>query len=79
MEEKKPRAYMPITLSLDEAALEVRNTENGRELADSICAQLLNASVTPLQAQAILVRAWVRVQKNGFLSKSPHPAPSQTE
>lgn len=73
---KQHRQYMPITLTPESALVELdmsapRHSGTGAEFnsaVEQIAECLLSVHPTPLQAQALLVRAWMRVQKQGYLS-----------
>lgn len=67
------RIYMPITLGPDSARLELEYSQKADgvdvlELVRQVRDILLAANLTPLQAQAVLVRAWAQVQTTGMIS-----------
>lgn len=68
---KHPRVFMPICLSPDSAQRELffckRHIDTApivRNVRDLVLAE----NLTPLQAQAVLVRAWVEIQTAGTLT-----------
>lgn len=70
---KYPRVFMPICLSPDSAQRElsfckrfshVDTAPVVRNVRDLVLAE----NLTPLQAQAVLVRAWVEIQTAGTLT-----------
>lgn len=73
MEQGKERVYMNIALSQEAAKRELeyaRDHDNVQtnSLVREVSEVLLRANLTPLQAQAVLVRAWARVQAKGRIS-----------
>lgn len=67
------RSYLPITLDPTAARLELKFCERQRkddvkELVRKVRDLVLAENLTPLQAQAVLVRAWVQIQTHGMLT-----------
>lgn len=69
MEKISERIYMDIGMGQDAAKFEIDHADSRvRALAHEITERLLQEGLTPLQAQAVLVRAWAGVQSQGVLS-----------
>ena len=77
-------AHFPITLSAKEAR-QILSPERGCpdgvcKISDQIMKTILAAELTPLQAQAVLVRAWSGILKNArfcFSAKARQALQSQ--
>lgn len=67
------RPYIPLVYGPREAKAEMEESPNDvKDLPRQIATRLLGAKLTPLQAQAVLVRAWEIVQREGCLSIRDH-------
>ena len=80
---RKSGAYAQIVMTAAHARL-VLDEANCRgksigEYVNQISNILLEANLTPLQAQAILVRSWGLLQENGTLTPILAQAPSQAD
>ena len=64
------RSYLPITFDPAAASLEMKFCERPdvQKLVRKVRDLMLEESLTPLQAQAVLVRAWVQIQSHGILN-----------
>ncbi len=72
MSEPRPNRMFIIGMTQDDAVTEIvsagDNRETARAATKTITDLLLGANLTPLQAQAVLVRAWRNVQVYGRLT-----------
>ena len=78
--EPKSRYYAPLSMSMEDAGLELKNSPVGIwHGVDAIKNVILAAKATPLQAQAMLIRAWARVQVEGLIVSPRDLEPSQSQ
>lgn len=73
LDQKDHRVYLPIILDSASASLELkfcRKPDKGdvKELVRKVRDLVLAENLTPLQAQAVLVMAWVQIQAHGVLN-----------
>lgn len=79
METKPIRPYIPLVYGSSEARAELECSPNEvTSLPSQVANLLLEKRVTPLQAQAVLVRAWEVIQQKGCLSLRDYQ-PNQKE
>lgn len=77
--DKMNRPYLPIVMNPDQARAELNTAaRTAWDLPRQIADQLMEAKLTPLQAQAVLVRAWVRIQQLGTI-RTPDHQPMEKE
>lgn len=73
------RPYLPIVMNPAQARAELdAAARTAWDLPGQIADQLMEAKLTPLQAQAVLVRAWARIQQLGTI-RAPDHQPREKE